>query len=76
MKKRLTGLLSLAIVSLFMACTGNQTATKGKDTSEAKHAEPQIVDTSKTTTTTGSASNVDDSGSGGINVDTPKKKKK
>jgi hypothetical protein len=71
MKKKIGIISSIAVLSLCMSCTGNHSASNGKDTAETKYTEPKSVDT---TTATGSVPDVDNSGSGGTKIDTTKKK--
>jgi ABC-type oligopeptide transport system substrate-binding subunit len=72
MKKRITIISSIALLSLFTACTGgDHSASSGKDTAQSNYDAPKSVDT---TTATGNATDVDNSGSGGTKIDTPKKK--
>ncbi len=65
-------LVAIATLGLFASCAGN--SDKAPDTQTNQHDEVKSVDTSKVTTTTGSAGMVDNSGAGGTNIDTPKKK--
>lgn len=71
MKSKIGMAASIAVLSLLMSCTGNHPASSGKDTAENKYDAPKSVDT---TTTTGSVPDVDNSGSGGTKIDTPKNK--
>lgn len=71
MKKKIGLISSIAVLSLLLACTGNHPASSGKDTAENKHDAPKSVDT---TTAAGNSTDVDNSGSGGTKIDTPKQK--
>jgi len=57
-----------------MACNGDHSDHVVRDTSESHYDPPKSLDTTKTTTTTGDASSLDNSGSGGTRIDTPVKK--
>jgi len=72
MKNRIVLLAFIAKLGLFGACAGS--SDKAPDTTASSgYNQPKSIDTTKTTTTTGSAGMVDNSGSGGTNIDTPKK---
>jgi hypothetical protein len=65
MKNKITIILSVISIGLFARCTGNHSSHNGGDTAEHHYNVPSNVDTSKTTTSTGGASTLDNSGSGG-----------
>lgn len=66
MKKRIYLIGLLLIVASVTACNGDHATRNGQDTAKEHHQVPGSgVDTSKTTTTTGDATNIDNSGSGG-----------
>jgi hypothetical protein len=77
---------ALVIILSTGGCSGDHPANSGKDTVKSAyksiidtaHTSRTNLDTAKVTTTTGSASNVDDGGSGGtgISKDTAKTKAK
>lgn len=72
MKNKMVLITAIATASLFTACAGS--SDKAPDTAASTgYTQPKSIDTTKTTTTTGSAGVVDNSGSGGTNIDTPKK---
>lgn len=60
-------IIMLLLATTFMAaCSGDHSTRNGQDTAREQYkVQGSGVDTAKTTTTTGDASNVDDSGSGG-----------
>ncbi|MDB5156370.1 MAG: hypothetical protein JWR50_1077, partial [Mucilaginibacter sp.] len=72
MKKKFAMILILAVTGIVAGCGGDHTPRSGKDTAEQKYNQTPNVDTSKTTTTNGSAPDVDNSGSGGTKVDSAK----
>lgn len=72
MNNKIIIILSVAVLSLF-SCSGDHTARGGEDSAKYKYKETPNTDTSKVTTTTGDASNIDNSASGGTRVDTMKK---
>jgi hypothetical protein len=72
MKNKIILIASITTLGLFTACAGS--SDKAPDTAASTgYTQPKSIDTTKTTTTTGSAGMVDNSGSGGTNIDTPKK---
>ena len=71
MKNKTILIAALFAANLLAACAGS--SDKAPDTAPNQYGEVKSVDTSKTTTTTGSATVLDNSGSGGTNIDTPKK---
>lgn len=66
--KRLSSFIGILFAALYLsACSGDHSVRNGQDT--AKDSQVQSgVDTSRTTTTTGDASNIDNSGSGGTRI--------
>lgn len=66
--KRLSSFIGILFAALYLsACSGDHSVHNGQDT--AKDSQVQSgVDTSRTTTTTGDASNIDNSGSGGTRI--------
>jgi hypothetical protein len=72
MKSKLLIVAIVGTVAFFSACSGNNTAKNSPDTADNTYGETKSIDTSKTTTTTGDAPNLDNSGSGGTKIDTPK----
>ncbi len=74
MKYNILTIAALSSILLFGSCTGNNTAKNPPDTNGTTADTVKSADTSKTTTTTGSVPNLDNSGSGGTNIDTPKNK--
>lgn len=71
MKNKIVLIATIALSSLFAACAGS--SDKAPDTAAAPgYNQVKSIDTTKATTTTGSAGTVDNSGSGGTNIDTPK----
>ncbi len=60
MKKKIVLIAIIASSSLFAACAGS--SDKAPETESNQYGEVKSVDTSKTTTTTGSAGMVDNSG--------------
>lgn len=75
MKNKIVLITALLASGLFAACQGNH-SDKAPDTASTGYNQPKSIDTTQTTTTTGSATMVDNSGSGGTNIDTPKTSKK
>ena len=73
MKNKLL-ILIVACTAVFAACNGDHSDRTVRDTSASHYDPPKSLDTTKTTTTTGSATMVDNSGSGGTRIDTPAKK--
>ena len=73
MKNKIIIILSVVSLSLFFSCSGNHTASGGSDTAAYKYKQQPSADTAAITTTTGDASNIDNSGSGGTRIDTGKK---
>jgi hypothetical protein len=75
--KNIIALSMLTCTCLLFACNGNHSDRTVRDTAANTHdSVPSNIDTSKTTTTTGSAGAVDDGASGGTKIakpDTPKK---
>ena len=72
MKNKIILVAAIAISGLFTACAGS--SDKSPDTAASTgYTQPKSIDTTKTTTITGSAGMVDNSGSGGTNIDTQKK---
>jgi hypothetical protein len=72
MKNKIVLIVAIATLGLFAACAGS--SDKAPDTAAGTgYNQPKSIDTTITTTTTGSAGVVDNSGSGGTNIDTPKK---
>ena len=67
-------LIIATATSTFAACNGDHSDRTVRDTSASHYDPPKSLDTTKTTTTTGSATMVDNSGSGGTRIDTPTKK--
>lgn len=65
MKNKILTIAAIAAIALFAGCTGNNSSHNGGDTAEHHYKVPSNIDTSKTTTTTGDASTLDNSGSGG-----------
>lgn len=67
MKKHIY-IITLLIAAGFMtACSGDHATRSGQDTAKEHYTAPGSgMDTSKTTTTTGDASTIDNSGSGGV----------
>lgn len=76
MKKRIVFLMMPAFCLALGACSGDHSNKGGVDSAKYHYKAPSNVDTSKTTTTTGDASTVDNSGSGGTQIDTAKSVKK
>ena len=66
MKKHIYTITCLFAIMFMAACGGDHSVRNGQDTDKEHYQVPGSgVDTSKTTTTTGDASNIDNSGSGG-----------
>lgn len=65
MKKETLMWIAIVAVALIESCAGDHSSTHGKDTAQQKYQTQQTVDSSKVTTTTGEATNLDNSGSGG-----------
>ena len=63
-------IIALLLATTFMAaCSGDHSTRNGQDTAKEHYqVQGSGVDTSQTTTTTGDASNVDNSGSGGTMI--------
>jgi len=74
MKNKTIALLIFATSGIFTACSGNHSDHVVRDTAQSNYTPPKSVDTTKTTTTTGDASSLDNSGSGGTHIDTSVKK--
>lgn len=72
MKNQIIIVVSIISLALFTRCTGDHTARSGSDTAVHQTNVPSNVDTAQITTTTGDASNIDNSGSGGTKIDTGK----
>lgn len=69
MKKHVYTFTALLAAAFMAACNGDHATRTGQDTTKEHYQVPGSgVDTSKTTTTTGDASNIDNSGSGGTKV--------
>ena len=69
MKKYIYTTTCLFAIMFMAACSGDHSTRNGQDTAKEHYqARGSGVDTSKTTTTTGDASNVDNSGSGGTMI--------
>ena len=66
--KKITGALLIAVAIAAGSCSGDHSSKSGEDTAKVKYKEPSTKDTSKVTTTTGDASNVDNGGSGGTKI--------
>ena len=71
MKNKTILIAAIVAINFLASCAGS--SDKPPETATNRHDEVKSVDTTKTTTTTGSATMVDNSGSGGTNIDTPKK---
>ena len=71
MKNKSVLIAFIAASSLLAACAGS--SDKAPDTAATGYNQPKSIDTTITTTTTGSAGVIDNSGSGGTNIDTPKR---
>jgi hypothetical protein len=78
MKNKIAITLSIISLGLFVKCSGDHSTHVVRDTEANQYHVPknqtQDIDTSKVTTTTGDASNIDNSGSGGTKIDTAKHK--
>ncbi len=74
MKNKIIALLITTVAFGFTACNGDHSTRVVRDTSESHYDPPKSSDTTKTTTATGDAGSVDNSGSGGTHIDTPVKK--
>lgn len=62
-------MLTIAGMALFTACTGNSGSSNTVgDTTKSDYDVNTKVDTSKTTSATGDASSIDNSGSGGTKI--------
>lgn len=69
MKKHIYIIALLFAAAFITACSGDHATRNGRDTAKEHYqVQGSGVDTSKTTTTTGDASNIDNSGSGGTMV--------
>ncbi|MEZ2334800.1 hypothetical protein AB6735_04160 [Mucilaginibacter sp. RCC_168] len=69
MKKKISVMLLACTVAAFFACNGDHSDRTVRDTAKNTHdSVPSNIDTSKTTTTTGDASNLDNSASGGTRI--------
>lgn len=69
MKTPIYIIMLLLATTFIAACSGDHSVRNGQDTAKEHYQVPGSgVDTSKTTTTTGDASNIDNSGSGGTMV--------
>ncbi|MFD2146391.1 hypothetical protein [Mucilaginibacter antarcticus] len=74
MKSKVFIVVAISFITVLGSCTGNHTAKNPPDTNGNVVDTVKSVDTSKTTTTTGSVPNVDNSGAGGTKIDTPQTK--
>lgn len=72
MNNKIITILLVAVLGLF-SCSGNHSARGGEDSAKYKYNQTPNADTSKITTKTGDASNIDNSASGGTRIDTMKK---
>ena len=68
MKKIVMICAVIALTSVFVSCSGDHPVHGGQDTAKEHYSQPSNPDTGKVTTTTGDASNTDNSGSGGTRV--------
>jgi hypothetical protein len=68
MKTHILAIIGIAGLLTFAACSGNHSANSGRDTAEGHGNQRIATDTSAVTHTTGDASAVDNSGSGGTKV--------
>jgi len=75
MKKEAFMWIVIAAIAFMGSCAGDHSSRHGKDTAQQKYQTTPTVDSSKVTTTTGDATNLDNSGSGGTKAirDTVKK---
>ena len=77
MKKKILTMALICIASAFFACNGNRPAENGSDTANSvPDSIPSNIDTSKTTSASGDAGNIDNSASGGTKVAKPDSTKK
>jgi len=72
MKKPLIFIIAITSVAAFSACSGDHTTTQGKDSAQYQYSTNPYMDTFKTTTTMGDASNLDNGGSGGTMIEKAK----
>lgn len=67
--KRLSSFIGILFAALYLsACSGDHSVHNGQDTAKDSQVQSGGVDTSRTTATTGDASNIDNSGSGGTRI--------
>lgn len=74
MKNKIIALILVVASCAVIACNGDHSDRVVRDTAESNYDPPKSLDTTKTTTTTGDAGSLDNSGSGGTRIDTPAKK--
>ena len=84
MKKKLLIILIIGASCSLVACSGDHSTRSGVDTVKSRYgseindttgASKKTIDTSKMTTTTGDASDLDNSGSGGTKIEKDSTKK-
>jgi len=68
MKNNILIIIATACLACITACHSGNATRAGKDTAKYHYNAPSNLDTSKTTTTTGDASTIDNSGNGGTKV--------
>jgi hypothetical protein len=73
MKSTLTILAAIGAITILGSCTGSS-QKNSPDTANNTYQAPKSADTSKATSATGDAPNLDNSGNGGTKIDTAKNK--
>jgi len=68
MKNKFIAGLIIFCTGIIMACNGDHSAKGGEDTAKVKRGAPSNTDTSAVTTSTGDATNIDNSASGGTKI--------